>query len=284
MDELDNSTTVLDDDDVILPEGYAEGDDIFDQDSWTGGTQADEPAETDPDPAVEEGTEETEATPTTESADDSGVSEDGQEEAPTTEPGQEPSAKKLKFTARVDRADLDVEVDESELPTLYQKAQVTDRVQAKLARLTPQLEKAEKLAKSMGYTQSCAGIRVASAKSSTVLCRTQPRRIVWRSLKPRPSSPQTRHVRSRTCARRASSRRRMRRLRSPRIIWRSSSPWNSGPLSIAYPPLNSRKRSGSGRRSSRRPWSSLMPTWSCPRRSLPGRLPTEPPPWALKIR
>ena len=33
MDELDNSTTVLDDDDVILPEGYAEGDDIFDQDS-----------------------------------------------------------------------------------------------------------------------------------------------------------------------------------------------------------------------------------------------------------
>ena len=151
MDELDNSTTVLDDDDVILPEGYAEGDDIFDQDSWTGGTQADEPAETDPDPAVEEGAEETEATPTTESADDSGVSEDGQEEAPTTEPGQEPSAKKLKFTARVDRADLDVEVDESELPTLYQKAQVTDRVQAKLARLTPQLEKAEKLAKSMGY-------------------------------------------------------------------------------------------------------------------------------------
>ena len=151
MDELDNSTTVLDDDDVILPEGYAEGDDIFDQDSWTGGTQADESAETDPDPAVEEGTEETEATPTTESADDSGVPEDGQEGAPTTEPGQEPSAKKLKFTARVDRADLDVEVDESELPTLYQKAQVTDRVQAKLARLTPQLEKAEKLAKSMGY-------------------------------------------------------------------------------------------------------------------------------------
>ena len=151
MDELDNSTTVLDDDDVILPEGYAEGDDIFDQDSWTGGTQADEPAETDLDPAVEEGTEETEATPTTESADDSGVPEDGQEGAPTTEPGQEPSAKKLKFTARVDRADLDVEVDESELPTLYQKAQVTDRVQAKLARLTPQLEKAEKLAKSMGY-------------------------------------------------------------------------------------------------------------------------------------
>ena len=43
-----------------------------------------------------------------------------------------------------------MEVDESELPTLYQKAQVTDRVQAKLARLTPQLEKAEKLAKQSG--------------------------------------------------------------------------------------------------------------------------------------
>lgn len=151
MDELDNSTTVLDDDDVILPEGYAEGDDIFDQDSWTGGTQADEPEEVEPVSAVQESTAEHEDAPTTEHDEGSGVPEDGQKGAPTTEPGQEPSAKKLKFTARVDRADLDVEVDESELPTLYQKAQVTDRVQAKLARLTPQLEKAEKLAKSMGY-------------------------------------------------------------------------------------------------------------------------------------
>lgn len=151
MNELDYSTTVPDDDDTILPEGYAEGDDIFDQSTWKGGAQADEPVDTDPDRTAEEGTEEPKGTPTTESADGSGVSEDGQEGAPTTEPAQEPSAKKLKFTARVDRADLDVEVDESELPTLYQKAQVTDRVQAKLARLTPQLEKAEKLAKSMGY-------------------------------------------------------------------------------------------------------------------------------------
>ena len=151
MNEMENNTTVLEDDDVILPEGYAEGDDIFDQDSWTGGTQADESEEAEPAPAAQESADEHEDAPTTEHDEGSGVSEDGQEGAPTTEPTGEPSAKKLKFTARVDRADLDVEVDESELPTLYQKAQVVDRVQAKLAKLTPQLEKAEKLARSMGY-------------------------------------------------------------------------------------------------------------------------------------
>lgn len=147
-----NNTIMLEEDDVILPEGWADGDDIFDEANWTGEAgQADEPAEPTGQSAEDGVTEADEGAPTTEHTDEPGVTDEGTEPAPTTEQDAEPASKKLKFTARVDRADLDVEVDESELPTLYQKAQVTDRVQAKLAKVTPQMEKMERLAKAMGF-------------------------------------------------------------------------------------------------------------------------------------
>jgi hypothetical protein len=147
-----NNTIMLEDDDAILPEGWAEGDDIFDSEHWSGeAIQTDEPAEP-TEQSPENGVTEADAeAPTTEHTDEPGVQDENTEEAPTTEPENSTPSHKLKFTARVDRADLDVEVDESELPTLYQKAQVTDRMQAKLAKLTPQLEKAERLAKAMGF-------------------------------------------------------------------------------------------------------------------------------------
>ena len=147
-----NNTIMLEDDDAILPEGWAEGDDIFDSEHWSGeAMQTDEPAEPAEQSPENSVTEAHEEAPTTEPTDEPGVSDEASEEAPTTEPESKTPSNKLKFTARVDRADLDVEVDESELPTLYQKAQVTDRMQAKLAKLTPQLEKAERLAKAMGF-------------------------------------------------------------------------------------------------------------------------------------
>ena len=153
MTEMDKDTIVYGDDDTILPDGYVEGDDIFDQESWTGEeNQADEPGDptrTDDDQVSTSAADE--GAPTTEHPDEPGAADEGSEQTPTPETDPVPSDKKLKFKARVDRADLDVEVDESDLPTLYQKAQVTDRVQAKLAKLAPQVEQAERLAKSMGY-------------------------------------------------------------------------------------------------------------------------------------
>ena len=140
-------------DEALLPDGWAEGDDIFSEDEWTGETQADASAA---DPAQEsedgETSEDEDPAPTTEqddSPDDSGKT---QEEAPTTEQATEPKPNtKLKFRARVDREDQDVELDERELPTVYQKAQATDRYQAKLAKMSPMLEKAERLSRSLGY-------------------------------------------------------------------------------------------------------------------------------------
>ena len=153
----DNENIIIDpmeeDIDTILPDGWAEGDDIFSDDEWTGTEEADESAE---EPAQEsedgETSEDADPAPTTEqdeSPDDNG---EPQEEAPTTEQATEEKPNtKLKFRARVDREDLDVEMDESELPTVYQKAQNHDRAQAKLAKMSPMLEKAERLSRSLGY-------------------------------------------------------------------------------------------------------------------------------------
>lgn len=151
MDNEKNITIGYEDEDVILPEGWAETDDIFSDDEWTGDTDADEQTES-PAPSEEEATEEGQQTgPTPDPAPaEPGGSEAAGEELPTPE-ATETAAHKLKFKARVDREDLDVELDESDLPTLYQKAQVTDRVQAKLAKMSPILEKAEKLRASLGF-------------------------------------------------------------------------------------------------------------------------------------
>lgn len=135
-------------DEVLLPEGYAEGDDIFaDSNDWTGEVQVDAP---DTEPEQPEGTTDggEEEAPTTEPAEPSDNGND--EEAPTTEQ-TEPVTSKLKFKARVDRADVDVELDESDLPTVYQKAQATDRYQAKLAKQTPIIETAERVSKLLGF-------------------------------------------------------------------------------------------------------------------------------------
>lgn len=136
-------------DDVLMPEGYAEGDDIFaDSKEWTGEVKVDAP-ETDPEQTEDEPEVDEEEAPTTELETESGDTGEP-EEAPTTEQPQT-LPNKLKFRARVDRNDVDVEVDESELPSLYQKAQVVDRVQAKLAKQTPLLEQAERLSKVLGF-------------------------------------------------------------------------------------------------------------------------------------
>lgn len=61
-------------------------------------------------------------------------------------------ARKLVFTARVDHQDVQAEIDEAQLPDLYQKARVTERVQARLAVQSETVEKAERLAKRLGFS------------------------------------------------------------------------------------------------------------------------------------
>ena len=130
----------------MLPEGWGEGDDIFNVDSWTGAPAADEQADdndSQEDTSANEGDSEKENDPTT-VEDSDGSSDAGK---PTTQKGKG----KLKFSATIDHESKDVELDETELPTIYQKAQVTDRVQAKVAKMQPIYDKALRTAKILGY-------------------------------------------------------------------------------------------------------------------------------------
>lgn len=133
------------DDLELLPDGWGEGDDIFNMDSWTGASAAD--AQKDGKDSQEsdgESMEDDEEAPTT-GGDESGDSTETEE--PTT-----PEVKgKLKFSATVDHKTTDVELDEAELPTIYQKAQATDRAQARMAKMQPVYDQLVRTAKILGY-------------------------------------------------------------------------------------------------------------------------------------
>lgn len=135
QDEL--NVLEAEEDETFLPEGWAEGDDFFDDEAWTGGTQVDEPASTTAEPEPDHAEEEShDGAPTTEQPEE--TDEQSAEEEETNEDSGQSSEdvaepRKLKFRAKIDREELDVELDEAELPAIYQKAQVVDRVQQRLA-------------------------------------------------------------------------------------------------------------------------------------------------------
>lgn len=135
---------------AFLPEGWAEGDNIFDVDSWTGGTdQADESDADDgqeADTEADNGSDDAGATRTNDDAGESG--EDG-DNAPANE--QETERPKLRFSAQIDHKMEDVELDENDLPTIYQKAHVTDRMKERLGKAQPIIDKGNRLAKILGY-------------------------------------------------------------------------------------------------------------------------------------
>lgn len=128
----------------MLPEGWGEGDDFFNVDSWTGAPAADEQAEgeTSQEKPEAKSTDEDDSTTTAAESKDSSDAE-----KPTTQTGKG----KLKFNATIDHESKDVELDETELPTIYQKAHATDRAQAKVAKMQPVYDQALRTAKILGY-------------------------------------------------------------------------------------------------------------------------------------
>lgn len=140
-------TTGMEDDLEILPDGWGENDDFFNVDSWGKDASADESKDSDSQQDLNDIFAEANTDEGTTTADEDGSENSPETEEPTTQDGPG----KLKFKATVDHEDLDVELDETELPALYQKAQVTDRVQAKLANMQPIYNQAARTAKILGY-------------------------------------------------------------------------------------------------------------------------------------
>ncbi|MBR5342894.1 MAG: hypothetical protein IK149_03245 [Oscillospiraceae bacterium] len=112
-DNIEQAASAAPEEDILLPEGWTEDEDLFSED-----TADDEEGEESLLPRAE-----------------------APETAPTT--GESPAADaKLRFTARVDHEDRQVELDASELPALWQKAQATERAQRRLRELS-ELKQAE---------------------------------------------------------------------------------------------------------------------------------------------
>ena len=164
MDTNNEATsTYLDEDTPILPDGWTDGDDLF--------TDSDDAAEVDAaaeaeatDTGVAENAADTDGLPTTESGEDAAQpAETDAETLSTTEQGASPTEETmLRFKALVDHEDIDVELKESELPTIYQKARVTDRVQQRLSEMTPTVEAATRLARQMGYSSPQEMLKAAT--------------------------------------------------------------------------------------------------------------------------
>lgn len=166
MVEQKNITALSEEEDVLLPDGWHEGVDLFAEEKDTWELSADEREDrwgTD----SEEDEDREDSAPTTEQGEtrgDHGV--DFETQAPTTESGEK-QPNMLRFKARVDRKDLDVELNESELPAVYQKAQVTDRMQARLAQMMPRMERAEEMARTMGYHSLDAMLEASGGNGQT---------------------------------------------------------------------------------------------------------------------
>lgn len=154
MDTNNEATsTYLDEDTPILPDGWTDGDDLFtDSDDAAEVDTAAEPEATDT--GVAENAADTDGLPTTEPGEDAAQDAETDTETPSTTESSASQAEEtmLRFKALVDHEDIDVELKESELPTIYQKARVTDRVQQRLSEMTPTVEAATRLARQMGYS------------------------------------------------------------------------------------------------------------------------------------
>lgn len=153
MDEMNVNGIEVEESDALIPEGWDGEGDFFDDASWseTPETSEETAPEVDSEPEVDPTTVEEETV------------EETQEEAPTTEP-EETVPHKLKFKAKVDHNDLDVELDESDLPDVYQKAQVVERVQNQMGKMKGTVERANKLAKGMGF-ENADDMLIAAAKN-----------------------------------------------------------------------------------------------------------------------
>ena len=101
-----------------------------------------------------ENAEEEDGSPTTESTDDSTTDAEYGEGDPTTDADADDG--KLHFRVSIDHREQDIALDPTELPTLYQKAQVLDRYQTRVRELEAELGRFDKIAKGLNYSDRSA--------------------------------------------------------------------------------------------------------------------------------
>lgn len=152
MSEFDESVvTAEDEDEVWLPDGWTEGDNIFDPSNWSSKeTAADarqDGGDTDEGDSVEDADI---PDPTTDADSESQTEPSNDLDDPTTVIVDD-EANLFRFRATIDHVTQDVELDPADLPTIYQKSLVLDRYQARVKELENELSQWDKLATGLKY-------------------------------------------------------------------------------------------------------------------------------------
>lgn len=151
--------------DAILPDGWTGEGDFFE---WAA---ADKPADESLEEALtveETGTEESEEAPTTgDEAEENVESEAEPEETPTIEEQPEPQPTKIRFDANINHKVQSVEIDQSQLPEIYQKAYAADKYRKKLNAKNATLDHAEVVAKILNYESVDAMLEAAEKSYET---------------------------------------------------------------------------------------------------------------------
>lgn len=142
-------------DDTLMPDGYAEGDDFFNPDAWTGGTNAGS-APADEPTGADDGTQtdtETEGAPAIEQPEGNDPAETGNDPdaAPATGSDVATPSTKRRVRYQFDHEDREEEIDDADLPELLQKARSVDRYKQRLDSAQALQDQLSGLARAMKY-------------------------------------------------------------------------------------------------------------------------------------
>lgn len=140
---------------AMMPDGYADGDDFFNPEAWTGETKTDSASADDAQPEGEgtqtdTGTEEAPAIGQTE---ETVPADNGDANAPipaTDQPETTPSTKR-RVRYQFDHEDREEEIDDADLPELLQKARSVDRYKQRLDSAQSVQDKLANTARAMKY-------------------------------------------------------------------------------------------------------------------------------------
>ena len=157
---------------ALLPDGYAEGDDFFEPDSWTGETgteSASEPAQSEDESGTPEEPETEEAPATEPTADTEAPADTGSDAAvPATDQQNVTPSTKRRVRYQFDHEDREEEIDDADLPALLQMARSADRYKSRLQGAQSIRDRVERTARAMKYDSAEAFLDAIldNAKSS----------------------------------------------------------------------------------------------------------------------
>ena len=144
----------MEEDDDLMPDGYAEGDDFFNPETWTGDAGTEGASDTESLDNTEGTPEETAdgEAPAIEQTPEAAPADSGAEPAvPATDTQEQTPSTKRVVRYQFDHEDREEEIDDADLPELLQKARSVDRYRDRLNNAQSVLDRAYRTARALKY-------------------------------------------------------------------------------------------------------------------------------------